>query len=70
MDKNNGNHTSRIGKEFNKQLDEIKMGRIYNKLDKTQKSTRVLTDLIVKHNSWGKIKDEIINYELGGEHEK
>jgi len=70
MVKNNGNHTSRIEEEFNKQLEEIKKARIDNGLDKTEKSTRILTDLIVKHNSWESIKHELIGYNFGVENEK
>jgi len=57
------NHTSRVGEEFNKELDLIKKKRIELGIDKRKTSTRKLTNLITKHNLWREvIRKELIYY--------
>lgn len=58
------NITARIGETFNKEIEEIKKKRLELGVDKKKKSTRRLTDLIVKHNSWPIIKREMVKIEL------
>jgi len=60
------NHTARIGKLFSKEIEKIKDERLKLGIDKKRKSTRRLTDLIVKHESWEKIKSDTILIKLGG----
>ena len=54
------NKTQRIGEDFNKEIEEIKQARLESKIDKKKKSTRILTNLFVKHEGWGKIKKDTI----------
>lgn len=58
------NVTSRIGKEFNDELEDIKEERLKRKIDKKRKSTRRLTNLIIKHRDWKKIKEDTIEIKL------
>lgn len=57
--------TARIGKDFNEELLNIIDERKIKGLDKTKKSIRFLTNLLVKHDLWKKIKKDIINFERG-----
>lgn len=59
----NGNVTTRIHPDFKEELLEIKKERIENGMDKKKKSDRVITKLIIKHNSWEDIKEDIIEAE-------
>lgn len=68
------NHTTRVGKNFYKNMKEIRDTRLELKKDKVKIPIRVITNLIVKHNYWPKIKEEIISLtdvdrEDGGEDE-
>jgi len=68
-EKNNkisNNHTARLGDIFNKEIEEIKKERKEKGLDKTQRSTRQLTNLIIKHDLWKKIKKDMIIHKLEG----
>lgn len=56
------NVTTRVGERFNKEVEEIKKKRIELGIDKKKKSTRFLSDLIVRHLLWKKIKEEIIKF--------
>jgi len=58
------NVTARIGNDFEKELDEIKRIRLEKGIDKKKKSTRKLTNLIVKHSDWTKIKKDTIEVKL------
>ena len=59
------NVTARIGEDFSKEIEEIKDERLERGIDKKKKSTRRLTNLIVKHRGWGKIKEDTILINLG-----
>lgn len=58
------NILTRIGEEFNKELEEIKDKRKNQGLDKKRKSTRKLTELIIKHEVWPKIKKDLLKVKL------
>lgn len=60
----NKNHTVRVGDNFHKEIEDIKQERLDNGTDQKKKSTRVLTDLLVRHNFWNKIKKEMIEHEF------
>lgn len=57
-------HTARIGKEFNEEIEKIKDLRLVSGKDKTRVSTRKLTNLIIKHNYWDIIKKEMVEFEF------
>lgn len=57
--------TARIGEDFSKEVEEIKDERLKRRIDKKRKSTRRLTNLIIKHGGWGKIKEDTILINLG-----
>lgn len=59
------NKTARIGEDFNKELEEIKNERLERKIDKKRKSTKKLTNLIIKHKNWPKVKEDLIEVDLG-----
>lgn len=58
------NITARIGEDFSKELEEIKDERISQGIDKKRKSTRRLTNLIVKHRDFKKIREDTIKINL------
>ena len=55
----------RIGEIFIAEIEDIKRIRLEKGIDKKKKSTRRLTNLIIKHQGWKKIKEDTINYKLG-----
>lgn len=57
-------HTTRVGKEFIKEIEEVRKERLELKIDTKKKSTRRLTNLLVKHKLWPKIKAEMIQVDL------
>lgn len=61
------NVTARIGDEFEKELEEIKKERLKRGVDKKKKSTRRLTNLLVKHRDWPTIKEDTIEVNLENE---
>lgn len=63
-DENKADITIRVGTTFREELEEIKRRRIESGIDKCKKSDRILTSLIVKHNLWKEIKEEMIEYEI------
>jgi len=58
------NVTARIGKDFSKELEDIKKERVDRGIDKKKKSTRRLTNLMVKHKHFQKIKEDTIEINL------
>lgn len=62
--------TARNGTNFSEELEDIKQERLDRGIDKKRKSTRRLTNLIVKHRDWGKIKADTIEVNLEGKNEK
>lgn len=58
------NVTARIGEDFSKELEEIKLERLRRGIDTKKKSTRRLTDLMVKHDDFQKIKEDTIEINL------
>jgi len=58
------NITARIGEEFSKELEDIKKERVDRGIDKKKKSTRRLTNLMVKHKHFQKIKEDTIEINL------
>jgi len=64
------NITARIGEDFSNEIEEIKDERLARKIDTKRKSTRKLTNLMVKHEDWKKIKEDTININLEGKNEK
>ena len=59
------NILTRIGIEFNNEIEDIKQKRKDLDIDKVKKSTRELTDLIVKHRAWKYIKRDTIELKNG-----
>lgn len=51
--------TARINKDFYNELDKIIENRYKNKSDKIKTNIRVLTGLLIKHNSWGTIRADL-----------
>ena len=64
------NVTARIGEEFSKELEEIKKERVDQGIDKKKKSTRKLTNLMVKHKYFKKIKEDTVKINLEGTDEE
>lgn len=67
--KNNGHKKlkdslQRVDIDFLKEIENIKDERLTLGLDKNRIPTRILTRLIVKHNSWDLIKSEIIKEDI------
>ena len=58
------NVTARIGEDFSKELEEIKKERVDRGIDKKKKSTRRLTNLMIKHKDFQKIKEDTIKINL------
>lgn len=58
---------TRIGGKFNQEIEKIKQERLDRGIDKKKKSTRRLTDLIIKHTFWEDIKEDTIAIEMGDE---
>ena len=63
--KNSKNHTVRIGDNFFKEIDIIKKERLNLGNDKKRRSTRSLTNLIVRHDYWPEIRQAMINLNVG-----
>jgi len=59
-----GSH-QRVGEILMKEFDDIRIKRIIKGLDKPTKqiSFRAMTDILPKHTSWNKIKEDLINLE-------
>lgn len=63
MDEINGkNHTSRVGYEFNKMVEKINEERIAQ--GKKKMSIVVLTNLLIKHNSFPLQYADFVKYDL------
>lgn len=60
----NGRTTQRIGENFNQQIEHIKEQRLKLGNDEKKSSTRKLTDLLIKHDSWEIIKEDMIKFEF------
>lgn len=56
--------TARMGEDFSKEIENIKQERLDKGIDKKRKSTKKLTNLIVKHKAWEKIKKDTIEINL------
>lgn len=61
---NSDNVLTRVDESFNEELEEIKDERVKNDLDEKRISTRELTELITKHNSWPIIKKDLLKIKL------
>ena len=59
------NHTVRIGKDFFKEMESIQNKRLKLKRDLKKKSIRVLTNLLIKHDDWETIREDLIEIKLG-----
>ena len=51
---------SRIGERFYKEIGLIKDKRLRKGIDKDRISTKIITNLIVRHSSWSEIAKKII----------
>ena len=58
------NKTARIGEDFNREIEEIKKERVDSGIDKKKKSTKILTNLLIKHKGWAKIRKDTIELNL------
>lgn len=61
------NVTARLGEKFSEEIEEIKEERLKSGIDEKKKSTRRLTNLIVKHSAWPIIKKDTIELKLEDE---
>lgn len=59
---NKGDKNIRADVDFQKELEEIKKLREELGFRKMNNSDRFITSLIVRHNYWKKIKEDIIGY--------
>ncbi len=59
--------TARIGLNFADEIEEIKQERVKRGIDKKKKSTKRLTNLLVLHKAWEKIKNDTIEVNLDEE---
>lgn len=66
-EKDSENHTVRIGNNFHKEIENIQEERLDSGIDKKKKSMRVLSNLLVRHKLWNKIKQEMIEVNLNDE---
>lgn len=66
-DKEPRNYQTRIGIEFQRELEDIKDKRIAMGLDKRRVSTNILTNIMTKHSDWARIKEDTINLDLSKE---
>lgn len=66
--KENGSnsHTHRIGLNFNSRIEFIKEKRLLCGIDKKKKSTRKITDTIIKHKHWAQIENDTIELKMDG----
>lgn len=55
------------GGNFNKEINDIKEARVEEGIDKKKTSTRILSNLLVRHKYWPKIKLEMIAKNLKDE---
>jgi hypothetical protein len=53
----------RVGERFVEEVDDIKIERIKNKKSKEKPSTKTISNLIVRHKNFKKIKEDIIYLE-------
>ena len=56
----NGGKHMRIGLKFHKDIEDIKDERLKNGNSKERVSTEKITNLIIKHDSWGYIRQDLI----------
>ena len=63
------NHTVRVGYDFNR---EVQMNINEKRKEEGRKpfSMNVLTNLLIKHNSWNIIVKDLVNFDLKGKHGK
>ena len=60
------NKIIRVSEKFNKEIEDIQKKRVENGVDKKEISKPGISDLIITHNSWNEMKQNIIkfNFEL------
>lgn len=56
--------TVRVDPTFNDEIEDIKKKRLEKKLDHKRISTRIITALIRKHNSWKMIKEDLVKVKI------
>ena len=56
--------TVRVDREFNNQIEEIIKERLKRLIDTKKISSREITSLIPKHNSWKRMKEDMINRKI------
>lgn len=61
---NDKNHTTRIGEKFMKEISEIQKKRIDLGKDKKKRSVRDLSNLIIRHDFWEEIKEDMIELDF------
>ena len=54
----------RVGEEFNKEIEFIKNKRLELGIDKVKKSTKILTNILIEHDIWNRMKEDIINLKI------
>ena len=60
MPNNDKGKQSRIGGKFYKEVEAIKDKRLRNGKDKDRISTKIITNLIVRHDLWSDVSKKII----------
>lgn len=62
-EKNKYGVQQRVGHRFDKEIEEIRIARIDNKKSKEKISMAKISNLIVRHNKFKEIKEDIIKLE-------
>jgi hypothetical protein len=69
-DGNHANKLIRVSNEFDDELESIQEDRVNNGRDTSKTSKPKLTGLIVKHNFWSKIKDDLVLFNFSKKNKK
>lgn len=59
--------TQRIGNKFNAEIENIKDKRLRSGIDKKRRSTKQITDQLIKHADWEQMKEDTIEFKFKGE---
>jgi len=62
IQENSKNHTARVGFDFNQEVK--RMNEIRDERGKKGISMNVLTNLLIKHNSWSIIFQDLVDFDL------
>ena len=65
MEENKKQEIQRIGKNFIRELNDVNKKRIEHGFDNKKLSIRLITEIIIRHNLWLQIKNDLIRLNLG-----